>query len=75
MTQTQALLLLLRQRGAAGVTPLYALDQIGTLRLGARVFELRHEGYDVRTEIVSMANGKKVAKYVLYEKEQMEMWG
>lgn len=66
-TQAQRLLALLRERGPAGITPLEALDLIGTLRLGARVFDLKEDGHDIRTEIVATPSGKHVARYTLHE--------
>ncbi|MBX3031900.1 MAG: hypothetical protein KF809_17270 [Chloroflexi bacterium] len=59
MTQTQELLALLRER-PEGVTPLEALDEIGTLRLAARVYDLRAEGHVIedRTVPVTARNGR-----------------
>ena len=64
MTQTEAVLAMLRERGSAGVTPLEALDEIGTLRLGARIWDLRKEGHLILNK--GKAVGRKhVACYVL----------
>ena len=32
------------------VTPLDALHEVGTLRLGARIFDLRQKGYNIRCD-------------------------
>ena len=53
-TQATAILALLRERGDRGVTPLEALRIVGSLRLGARIFDLRRElrkegRYDITT--------------------------
>lgn len=62
---TRAVLDLLRAH-PEGVTPLDALDEVGSFRLGARVYELKAEGYNVETRWWSV-NGKRVARYVLHE--------
>lgn len=59
---------LLRARGKGGVTALDALASVGSFRLGARVWELRQAGYDVRSEMVTTASGKRVARYTLHER-------
>jgi len=46
------------------LTPLQALIKIGTMRLGARVWDLRQQGYDIKMEMVS-DNGKRYAKYFM----------
>lgn len=68
MTQTDALLDLLRRRGPVGVTPLDALDAIGSFRLGARVWDLRRAGHDIRREWWETPGGARVARYVLDER-------
>lgn len=62
-----ATLELLRRRGKAGVTPLDALTAVGTFRLGARIFELKADGYDIETKLETTGNGKRIARYVLHE--------
>jgi len=63
---TAATLALLRRK-PEGVTPLDALDEIGSFRLAARISELRHDGYVIRAETIRTATGKHVAKYTLEE--------
>jgi len=65
--QNIKLLALLRERGEAGVTPLEGLAQVGTLRLGARVHDLKAEGFHIDTELVTMPSGARVARYRLRE--------
>lgn len=73
-TQADMLLELLRERRGAGVTPLLALEQAGSLRLAAVIFDLKKAGHTITTEMVSTGNGKRVAKYVLHERpEQLSM--
>lgn len=66
-TQAEALIELLRERGPDGVTPLLALERIGTLRLAAVVYDLRADGWDVQTEMIETSTGKHVARYTLRE--------
>jgi hypothetical protein len=64
--QTRRILSLLRER-RDGVTPLDALNVVGSFRLAARIKELRDAGHDIRTEIETTDNGKRVARYILHE--------
>lgn len=50
------------------LTPLEALYLFGCFRLGARVFELRKK-YAIKTEMVIISPGKRVARYSLAEVE------
>lgn len=65
---TRAILDLLRERGAHGVTPLDALASVGSFRLGARIWELKAEGYEIATDMFTTPSGKRVARYRLIEK-------
>lgn len=67
MTQTDRVLALLRERGAAGLTPLDALHEVGSLRLAARIAdakEIIRDDEEIVTERMT-ANGKTFARYVL----------
>lgn len=66
-SQTDMLLELLRSRGSSGVTPLEALEQTGSLRLAARVADLRAAGFRIDTDMVKRGD-KTVARYVLVER-------
>ena len=55
---------ILRHLKAGGsLTPLQALRKFDCLRLGARIYNLKDEGYDIRTEHITTSNGKRVARY------------
>jgi hypothetical protein len=71
--QTQAVLNLLQSQGSAGVTPLQAMHDVGTMRLAARVAELREAGYVITTYDFTTASGKRVARYVLRHPEPSQM--
>lgn len=47
------------------ITPLDALMEWGCMRLSARIYDLREQGYMVMTEIVATAKNKHVARYYL----------
>ena len=67
MTQTEALLGELRKRGSHGITALEALNEIGTLRLAARVHELRKAGHNIVSYPFRTRAGdkKQVSLYIL----------
>lgn len=49
------------------INPIWALHKFGCLRLGARIFDLKEKGHNIRTNIVyKELNGKKVKKYAEY---------
>lgn len=65
---TQCTLLLERlKRGP--ITPLEALNELGIMRLGGRIYDLRQAGHQIRKEMVEVdtRNGGKahVARYTL----------
>jgi hypothetical protein len=46
------------------ITPMEALNMFGCFRLSARIANLREEGYDIVTEMVTI-NDKRVANYYM----------
>lgn len=54
----------LQRAGADGVVT-ENLAKIGGLRFGARIFELRREGWDIETKLRS---GTELARYILHGK-------
>lgn len=66
MTQTEAILDLLRERGPLGITPLEALEEARCFRLAARIKDLREQGHDIRTYTIP-TKGAHHARYVLVE--------
>lgn len=64
-TQAQRLLELLRERGERGVTPLDALERIGSFRLAARIWDLRSQGHTITDVGHTTEGGARVARYVL----------
>lgn len=74
MTQTAAILDLLLEQGDAGVTPGLAQMEIGTMRLAARIKELRDAGHDIVNVGWTTPSGKHVARYVLRSPVQPALW-
>jgi|OpeIllAssembly_1097287.scaffolds.fasta_scaffold2121184_1 hypothetical protein len=68
MSQTDAILRLLMERGDMGITALdaFADPQIRSLRLAARIADLRADGNNIETQDVTLPNGKRIARYVLH---------
>ena len=63
MKQTEHVLKLLNER-PQGLTAMDALNEVGTMRLAARVKELRDQGYVIKSTL-EKRNGKKFARYRL----------
>lgn len=47
------------------LTQLEALNQFGCFRLAARISDLRDQSLNVVTDMVTLENGKRVARYYL----------
>ena len=62
--QTQNQRILAHLKAGHRLTPLEALDRFGCMRLGARIWDLRQEGHDIRDRLVSRG-GAHVAQYWL----------
>ena len=56
------------------ITPIDALNKFGCFRLGARIYDLKRQGYDIKT-IPVKANGKHFAKYELINPVGCEQLG
>lgn len=63
MSQNQMILKALRK----WITPIEALDQVGTMKLATRVGELRRAGHDIADRWIE-ANGKRFKAYRLITK-------
>jgi len=61
----QATKIILALEDGAELTALDALRKFDCFRLAARVSDLRNEGYDIRTRMVEIDSGKKIAQYFL----------
>ena len=54
MTQCEKILRHLREIGV--ITPMEAMAQYGIMRLGARIWDLRHQGYNITAQLVHGKN-------------------
>jgi len=62
MSQKQAILTYLKKGNS--ISPLEALNKFGCFRLGARMHELKKQGYNILSEIVTdITTGKRYAEY------------
>lgn len=61
--QSQGEQILSHLKSGQPLTPLEALQKFGCFRLGARIWDLKREGHDIRTELVDVGDGKRVAQY------------
>lgn len=73
MGNSQKEYILQHLRAYGSIEPLTALREYGCYRLGARIADLRHEGYNIKTErqtSFSKLTGRPVvfAKYILNKK-------
>ena len=59
---SQALAILVALKKGKKITPLKALKEFGCLRLGARIWDLKQIGHQIKSEIVEIS-GKRVAQY------------
>jgi len=62
---TQCNQILAYLRSGRTLTPLEALDMFGCFRLGARIWDLKKAGHDIRSRMVDVGDGKRVARYLL----------
>lgn len=56
-----------------GITSLDALRDVGSFRLGARIWELKQEGFEIITETVETPTGKHIARYRLKDEEVQQL--
>ena len=61
MTQAESILQALKS--GEKLTPLIALEKFGCLSLSQRCGELRRQGWNVVSEMITLPNGKRVAQY------------
>ncbi len=47
------------------LTPLQALHFFGCLRLSARILDLKDAGHNIKTTMIKLSTGKRVAQYEL----------
>lgn len=66
MSQRKAILNALR--AGRKLTQLDALRDFKCFRLGARIHELKEAGHDIRSRLIEVGEGKRVAQYSMARK-------
>ena len=69
MSNSQKTRILKHLEDGRSITPLDALNLFGCFRLSAVIFDLKEEGHDIQTKMVTNQNGKKFASYTLLSKD------
>lgn len=62
---TQEAIILAALRAGDRITPKEALERFGTMRLGARIFDLKKMGHDIHCEMLKVGPRTRVARYSL----------
>lgn len=62
-TKSQCNLILNHLQSGKSINPMFALNQFGCYRLGARIYDLKQSGYSIDSRLVKTENGKKYAEY------------
>ncbi len=70
MTQNKQILHYLKT--GKSLTPLEALYQFGCLRLSARIYDLKKNGWPIACDLQDVGDGKKVGYYTLVNNR--ELW-
>jgi len=52
------------------LTAIDILYQFQSLRASGRIFDLRQQGYNIKTQMINLGNGKRVAQYSMKPKKQ-----
>jgi hypothetical protein len=73
LAQTRVILQMLRD-SPDGITSMDALRECGCFRLAARIADLRAEGHDISSEMVTVPSGKRVARYRLENQARLTLW-
>lgn len=63
-TKSQNEEILAHLKTGKSISPMEALGRFGCFRLGGRIYELKHQGYNIVTDMVTK-NGKRYAEYRL----------
>ena len=65
MKKSQTDMILKALKKGRKLTPLDALQEFGSFRLGARIYDIKQMGYNIITSMVKSSNGKTFASYKL----------
>ncbi len=73
-TASQSSRILTALQAGRHLSPIEALEEFGCFRLGARIYDLRKAGHDIRHDTVR-ERGKSFAVYYLFVPESREQLG
>jgi hypothetical protein len=62
-TQSQCTNILNHLLSGKTINPLQALNKYGCFRLGARIYDLKQDGFNIDNRMIIAKNGKKYAEY------------
>ena len=68
--------ILLYMKAGNSITPIQALEMVGSLRLGARIWDIKQMGFKIKRELITTNTNKVVAEYSLgknYTQTQLEL--
>ena len=63
MTQTESILKHLKSGNS--INPLQSLSEYKCLRLGARIYDLKRLGFDIKSRFIKVNSGKEVKEYYI----------
>ena len=69
MAQHDEILSYIQYRGA--ITPFEAMELCGSMRLAARINELRRAGHNIHAEMVTAPSGRRFARYTIEEQRDL----
>lgn len=55
------------------LTPLQGLELFSTMRLGARIKDLRNEGFNILTNMITTEGGARVAQYYIPREKSVDI--
>lgn len=64
-SQSQNKMILAALRNGDRLTHLIAERRFRCLRLGARIYDLKQQGHDIKRRMVTVPSGKRVAEYYM----------
>jgi Helix-turn-helix domain len=65
IARSQCEMILSHLRSGKTITPLEALNLYQCLSLAQRINNLRNDGHDIKTEMIRLRSGKRIAQYHL----------
>ncbi len=64
-SRSQSIEILRALQAGQKLTPIEALNRFGCFRLGARIYDLKKQGFSIKSKMVETRDGKRVAEYSL----------